>query len=96
MASYADLTTIAATDAFRQRVLFAMSKYAQSRFATAEAQERAHIQLVLKGNGPLSAWALAVATHSGIASGTHNLDGSTVTDAAIDTAVAAIWPAWVG
>jgi hypothetical protein len=73
-----------------------MVKQAAAQFVSAEPQERALIQSVLRGNGPLLTWALAILTHSGIASGDYNLDGSDIADSAIDTAVQAIWPALVG
>lgn len=96
MADSAVLTSIAANDAFQRRVRYAMIKKAQAEFATADAQELALIQLILRGGGPVLSWSLAVVSHSGIASGTYSLDGSDITDTAIDTAVAAAWPVLVG
>lgn len=96
MADSAVLSSIAANEAFQRRVRYAMVKKAQAEFATAGAQELALIQAVLRGSGPILSWSLAVVSHSGIASGTYNLDGSDITDTAIDTAVAAAWPVLVG
>jgi hypothetical protein len=96
MATSETLSQIAASAPFQGRVRLAMVKQATGRFAGAEPMERALIQSVLRGNGPLLTWALAVVTHSGIASGTYSLDGADITDSAIDTAVQAIWPALVG
>lgn len=97
MSSTADLFAISSSAIFQGRVTFAMTKRALARFDdTPTADERALIQRVLTGNGPLAQWALAAVTDATIAAGTHTLDGATITDSQLDSAVTAMWPALVG
>lgn len=48
------------------------------------------------GGMPMRTLLLIVATHPDIAPGTYALDGSDIPDAAVETAVAALWPVLVG
>lgn len=48
------------------------------------------------GGMPMRTLLLIVAAHPDIAPGTYALDGSDIPDAAVETAVAALWPVLVG
>lgn len=97
MATTTDLYAIASDETFQGRVKYAVTKRALARFASSPTpDERALIQRVLAGSSPIGQWSIAVVTDATIAAGTHTLDGSTITDSAIDTAVQTIWASFVG
>jgi hypothetical protein len=91
-----DLTQIARNNTFQARVEYLVIEKALAVSAgSPTAAENALIQKVLNGAEPMLPWSIALVTDATIAAGTHSLDGSTITDAAIRTEVGQIWSAFV-
>lgn len=90
-----DLVKIARADDFQRRVEYLMIEKAIAvNAASPTTQDAALIQKVLNGAEPVLPWAIAVLTDTTIAAGTHTIDGSTITDAAIRAEVDTLWAAF--
>jgi hypothetical protein len=90
-----DLVQIARSVEFQRRCEYLMIEKAVAvHGGTPSVADLALVQKVLNGAEPVMPWALAVLTDTTIAAGTHNLDGSTITDAAIRAEVGTLWPAF--
>jgi hypothetical protein len=90
-----DLTQIARSPEFQRRVEYLMVEKAIAVNASnPTSADAALIQKVLNGSEPILPWAIAALTDATIAAGTHNLDGSTITDASLRAQVGEQWAAF--
>ena len=90
-----DLTQIARSGVFQQRVEYLMTEKALAVNAgTPSTSEAVLIQKILNGQEPVLPWAIAALTDATIAAGTHTLDGASITDADLRAQVGEQWAAF--